>query len=355
MKRSAKLLFIVLFFVLCIVPVLFAGFVTSNVSENRILSKFPSWTLQDGTFNRNYFEELQTYVSEHFAFRAQMIEADSIIKYRIFHSPSDEQVILGKNDWMFFDKTLNDYVGITLDNSEIEIITDKLSKICDYIESQGKQPLVMIVPNKNTIYPEYMPKRFGKKASVTNMTLLQEAMDRQEIPYLDVKSVLLEGKDISEVYLHYDTHWNNTGARLVLNELYGSLGISDRHSIGDYSIEASHEPDLYKMLFPSQDFMENQHIYAPLNHYDYIGRFRSIDDLNIKTSSQNGNGKSILVYRDSFGRAMIPYMAEIFDSCIFNRSTPYDLSLINQTDCDYVVIEIVERNIWDLGNMELPN
>ena len=80
-----------------------------------------------------------------------------------------------------------------------------------------------------------------------------------------------------------------------------------------------------------------------------------MDDLKIQTVCEAGNGKSVLVYRDSFGRAMIPYMGEIFNQCTFNRSTPYNLELVAQTECDYVLIEIVERNIADLGDIEVPN
>ncbi len=79
-----------------------------------------------------------------------------------------------------------------------------------------------------------------------------------------------------------------------------------------------------------------------------------MDDLKIQTTCENGNGKSVLVYRDSFGRAMIPYMGETFSQCMFNRSTPYDLSLVEEIECDYVLIEIVERNIVDLGGIEIP-
>ena len=65
-------------------------------------------------------------------------------------------------------------------------------------------------------------------------------------------------------------------------------------------------------------------------------------------------GKRILVFRDSFGRAMIPYMGEVFDACTFNRSTPYDMSVVEDTECDYVLIEIVERNLADLGDIDVP-
>ncbi|MFG6324336.1 MAG: hypothetical protein K1W41_23925 [Lachnospiraceae bacterium] len=88
--------------------------------------------------------------------------------------------------------------------------------------------------------------------------------------------------------------------------------------------------------------------------FEYVGRLHSLDDMTIRTSSDDGCGKAVLVYRDSFGRAMIPYMGATFDSAVFNRSTPYNLSLVEQTECDYVLFEIVERNLSDLGRIEVP-
>lgn len=354
MKKIAKLLFVISFFVICMIPIVCMGIRSGEISENRTLSEWPEWTLEDGSFNCNFFEEMQTYVAEHFAFRAELVEVDSLLKYELFHSPSDEQVILGSEDWMFFDATLSDYAGITLATDEIEQIADNLVAVCDYIEEMGKKPLIMVVPNKNSVYEEYMPSRFGKKAEVTNLTLLQESMKEKGIPYIDAVSVLKEGKQVEETYLHQDTHWNNTGARMVLNAVYEALELEARHVIGAYEVQPVHESDLYKMLFPSDEYYEEQHIYKQENDYTYVGRVRSMDDLTIRTLTEEGNGKRILVFRDSFGRAMIPYMGEVFDACTFNRSTPYDMSVVEDTECDYVLIEIVERNLADLGDIDVP-
>jgi len=226
--------------------------------------------------------------------------------------------------------------------------------MCDYIREQGAEPLILLAPNKNSIYPEYMPARFGAKAEVTNLTLLQEAMAQRDVPYVDACAILKAYKDTDEVYLHEDTHWNNTGARLVLNEVYRQWGIDAAHTLDDYTIEASHEPDLYQILFPAKEHYEDQRIYEQVNAFDYVGRVRSMDDMLIETTNESATTGSLLMYRDSFGRAVIPYMSEVFTAATYNRSTPYDLSLIAEGDYDYVLIEIVERNIETLGEMNIP-
>ena len=356
MKRenTAAWIFVTAFLLLCCIPSVGMLFYHSQLAENRVLSEKPVIRTAEGAWNRDYFQELQTYVAEHFAFRGELVAADSMIKYKLFQTPCDDQVVIGKDGWLFFGETLADYAGVTLNDGELDQIVKKMSEVTDYIQSQGKQPLFVIVPNKNQIYSEYMPVRFGSKAQQNNLILLQERMSEASVPYVDARRILLDQKDSDELYLHEDTHWNNTGARLVLNEIYGLYGLSDNYSLTGYTIEESHSPDLYHILFPETQHCEAQRIYDDGKSYDYIGRMHSFDDITIRTQAADGNGKSILVYRDSFGRALIPYIGGTFDNAAFNRSTPYDLSLVANTDCDYVLIEIVERNLADLGGIEIP-
>ena len=356
MKRenTAAWIFVTAFFMLCIIPSVGMLFYHSQLAENRVLSEKPVLQTVEGAWNRDYFEDLQTYVAEHFAFRAELVAADSMIKYKLFQTPCDDQVVIGKDGWLFFGETLADYAGVTLNDGELDQIVKKMSEVCDYIQNQGKQPLFVIVPNKNQIYSEYMPVRFGSKAQQNNLILLQERMSEAGVPYVDARRILLDQKASDELYLHEDTHWNNTGARLVLNEIYRLYGLSDNYPLMGYTIEESHSPDLYNILFPQTQHCEVQRIYDDGKSYDYIGRLHSLDDITIRTQSADGNGKTILVYRDSFGRALIPYMGGTFVNATFNRSTPYDLSFVADTDCDYVLIEIVERNLSDLGGIEIP-
>ncbi len=352
-KNIGKWVYVILFYAACLIPSVGMLFYHSELAENRTLSEMPVFRTEEG-LNWDYFQELQTYVSEHFAFRGELVAADSMIKYKLLQTPCDDQVVIGKEGWLFFGETLADYVGVTMTDSELDQIASKLAEVCDYIERQGKQPLIVIVPNKNQIYPEYMPMRFGGRAGQSNLTLLQERLWQGGVPYVDAYRALLEGKAQDEMYLHEDTHWNNTGARLVLNEIYAAYGLTDHYELSGYQIEESHAPDLYAILFPGQEHFEQQRVYDDGKEYRFIGRMHSVDDMMIRMTAEEGNGKSILVYRDSFGRALIPYLGGTFDSATLNRSTPYDLSLVGSTDCDYVLIEIVERNLADLGQIQIP-
>lgn len=69
--------------------------------------------------------------------------------------------------------------------------------------------------------------------------LLQERMREMKVPFVDAYKVLLDAKEQDDSFLYFreDTHWNNTGARLVLNEIYAAFGLSGQYGITDYVVQ----------------------------------------------------------------------------------------------------------------------
>ncbi len=51
------------------------------------------------------------------------------------------------------------------------------------------------------------------------------------------------------------------------------------------------------------------------------------------------------MFRDSFGNALHSLMAESFSKALFSRAMPYNLGLMEEISAQYVVVEIVERNL----------
>ena len=56
------------------------------------------------------------------------------------------------------------------------------------------------------------------------------------------------------------------------------------------------------------------------------------------------------MFRDSFGNTLYPFMAEEFGHAVFSRSMPWQMSLLEETGADTVVVELVERNLDYLAN-----
>lgn len=330
---------------LCSIPVITMPIIQSGLGEgskeNRDMQEFPG-VLVEGKINTNFFNEFDLYLQDHFNFRSELIALNTKIYEEVFTVSSEEQVIVGKDHWLFFQKTLDDYRGDgVLSTEEIDQIVYTISLINDYVSSQGSEFRFVIAPNKNSVYPEYMPSNYLGKNETSNMNLLSEKLSSDY--YVDVFPVLSEEDEIT--YLSRDSHWNNMGAYLAFEEIMDSLNLEMNFSISDYEIREDFKGDLDDMLYPTGGKLIEQYYYTFDTEYEYTSRFKTLDDIRITTESATGEGKA-LVYRDSFGEALIEYFARQFATLEYSRVVPYDFS--NAKDYDYIILEIVERNLANL-------
>ena len=110
MKMKYKL-YIVIFMVMCILP--FAGMAvakTETTTENRTMAAFPSF-MEEGKWNVNYLQDLGAYFEDHYAFRNLLVSVDSQIQAKLFKTSNMDTVIVGKNDWLYYTASLDNYLG----------------------------------------------------------------------------------------------------------------------------------------------------------------------------------------------------------------------------------------------------
>lgn len=345
MKKKIRIIYTVLFFVLCTIPIVFMPFVSADeTAESRKLSEMPSFTTEDGRVNLEWPSQYETYLSEHFAFRQDLVTLDSITKSEIFAVSSNEKVIVGKNDWLYFYSTIDDYLARnTLTQRGVNNTAKTIGLMQEYVQNSGGEFLFMAAPNKNTVYPQFMPDRYVKSGNPTNLQMLNFALEEYSVNYLDLTELFFSQDKV--LYLQRDSHWTNEGALLVYNSLMDCLGIEhDDFSNVNHHTEKCWSGDLDSMIFPTLNNLSDQEIYDMDYSFNYISNFKTEDDMIIKTVNEN-NTASILMYRDSFGRSLYPFIAEGSYKAEFSRETPYRLSLMHDINAQYVVFEIVERNI----------
>lgn len=343
--RKTRIIFIVLFFVACIIPTAFMPFVSVNeTAESRKLSEMPSFLTEDGKPNLDWSVQFETYLSEHFAFRQNLVTLDSLVKSNVFKVSSNEKVITGKNGWLYFASTLDDYLSRnTMSQRGINNTAKTLSLIQEYVESCDAEFVFICSPNKNTIYPQNMPDRYIPTGDASNLSNLYEAMKLYSVNYIDLKALFL-AQD-KTLYLSRDSHWNNEGALLVTNSLLDYFDVEhDDFSAVPHHSQLCWEGDLDSMIFPVMHNLCEQEIYDYTPSFNYISNFKTEDDMTIKTIKE-GKTARMLMFRDSFGRSLYPFISENIYKAEFSRETPYRLSLMKDIDAQFVVIEIVERNI----------
>lgn len=344
MKKLGHLLFTAAFLLACLIPgVGMAVFGPSEAAGNEVLAPLPRTTAGiDGSVNLNFLSDAADYFSDHFAFRQELVTADSALRTELFHSSSQPDVALGRDGWLFYAETLDDFTGAdNLAPRQAYCIARSLKLAEDYAEGQGAAFVFTAAPNKLSLYPEHGPQGLTR-AAATAADYAKEQLLAQGVNYADLFEALSVQEE--ELYLKLDSHWNNRGAALGHDLLLEKLGLSGNAFQKPGSYQDTHRGDLYEMLYPASGKLDRQFEFDDALQFEYTSPFRAVDDLRIQTASPSENGP-LLMFRDSFGNALHSLMAEDFSAALFSRAMPYNLNLIGETGAQYVVVEIVERNL----------
>jgi len=201
------------------------------------------------------------------------------------------------------------------------------------------------VPNKNTLYPEQMPKRYAESTEASNLEQLQVLLDREGVVYCDLLAVLGEAERV--LYYRTDSHWDGYGSALAHDALLNVLGREAALAEEVFS-EASHRGDLTEMLYPASEAAEMGLKLARERLFSYEGTVRGPDDMTIRTTCEGQTG-SLLMFRDSFGNLLHTDLAESFGAACFSRAMPYNLTWLEREQAGTLIVEIVERNLIDLA------
>ncbi|MBO4327675.1 MAG: hypothetical protein J5950_10425 [Clostridia bacterium] len=288
------------------------------------------------------------------AFENEAVVFKNSVLYSVFGVSGNEQVIAGKDGWLFYAKTVDDYTGAgTLTDEEIEMIAAKLDKVRQYCAENGAEFCFVIVPNKNTVYPEYMPGYFRKTAEDTNYDKLLQKLSSIGADAPDLRQLF--GND-ADLYYKTDTHWNAKGASVLsdyLTEKY-SPGNSFRYGMTEPECKEGLPGDLYKLLLPGTDhgsyvkygFSDQVYSFAGASGFRYLEQPVSSMDMNIETENTEGKQGRLLVYRDSFGSELISLLSSQFGYVRYLRGNmPYDMNCVAADLPDAVVFVIAQRNI----------
>lgn len=349
MKKTLYTVFICICIVLCLAP--FAGMLfykQPTNAGNEIKAEKPAVLGADGKYNSDYLPELGEYFEENFAFRTQAITADNLIMCNLFGVSDTPTVISGKNGWMYYSSTLNDYLGRNrLSEAQARGIVQNLGILRDYAESCGSEFLFTVAPNKNTLYPDNMPYYYLQNTATGNKDLLHKALKNSDINYCNLFDVLSAQNET--LYLKTDSHWNNKGALLAYNNILDTIGKAhEDFSTAQVTRKKDFHGDLSNMLYPASAQTEYNLYYNPEEMFSYVTETKSTEEPLIKTKSNSAG--NLYMYRDSFGNSLVPFFATAFENATFTKSFPMILENdLKAGSADTVIFEIAQRNIdWFL-------
>ena len=350
--RKLRVLFILAALAVMMLPCALMPVLPSTIgAENRLPAEWPS-LFREGRLNLSFPTQYESWLQDHISHRSICISLFSRMMQAIGTS-SEPQVLLGQDGWLYFRETLNDYTcEAPLSDDGIARLALLLETADDGLRRSGSSLILAIAPNKASIYPQFMNPAYPRgEISSGNADRLRRTV---HVPWVPLFTLLSERSD-EGVYFRKDTHWNGLGARIaanaILKEIQSQTGVDlslpDTHA--DYLVRTDWPADLARMLNPYSSAVEPQQYYADSGAFTYQGRFRSAEDLTIRTAGGAADLK-LLVLRDSFSNQLITDISSAVREVTYLRAMP--LPLNESEGFDAVLLEMAERRLPEL--LEAP-
>ncbi len=305
----------------------------------------------------------------------------SRVLYPFGISTDSNQMIIGKDDWLYlgdhYEQTITaSRLGPTVEDAETARKIGLATKLWDqWLTHKGVRGYrIMLVPNKETVYPEYLPD-WAKPArhSVTDLLLTSVSQGL----YVDTRPTIRAARTqfLEPLYFKTDTHWNSLGAWLAFH----AFAIELAHSETDLRWPTDQQIHISKIMNREGGDLANflrmsevlQDSYVDIEiasehpieteQYDFDTRHLIASGGNPQISSHTQlpllvksehalNQKKVLWLRDSFGDAMAPLMAYTFTETLqmdYLKTAPaLFASMVETFKPDYVFITVVERKAF---------
>lgn len=268
---------------------------------------------------------------------------------------NDSKVIMGQSDWLFLGElNIPYYTGEKTFKSEKEIKEYikpylKLKKRCDKV---NKNLVIMVCPEKEEIYPEYMPTLEIKDEIERPIKIRDYIKENTDLKYIYPKEELLKYKNKYMLYRKYDTHWNPVGAYIASNLVKEALGV-ETIPLRKLKLEKVDVLDADLVYYANTNIanLPNTFTYKFLdyklnNHPDKIFVNDPVTQDSYTIHCEEGADHKVFLIGDSFREATEEFLdkdfKEFYCNVYLNMGKNYVAEEIKRADD--IVILVVERN-----------
>ena len=244
-------------------------------------------------------------------------------------APGGNHALVGRDGWLYLqgelDRACSPFIPYAQAVSGWEQVVAR-------IRASGRRVVVLVVPDKSTIYPEHLPASFPEKqCSEQNRRALWGAIDaaaRRDV--VGLRSALLAAKPRfgDGLYRRKDSHWNTLGSLELVRSALARVGAGVRLRPSEI-VDGGSRPytgDLTTLVGAAEQDQEQRR------------------DVRRAPGSRRVPGRTLFVY-DSYGLIALPQLAPYFAnlySVNWSQITPAGVATeVGRSDT--VILETVER------------
>jgi hypothetical protein len=355
---------IVVFLALIAVPVardLLGPAAASAGTEKRTLAQMPELHLR-AKYLRPFPAQFEAFYNDHFGYREELIRWLHVAQVQWLGISSSPKVIIGRAGWLFYNDVPVDCDRAIrpLTPGQLAAWQHLLEARRDWLAERGIRFLFVIAPDKQTIYPEYLPRQLFSRhvEGIRQHQLMEHLRRHSDVPVVDLRGPLREAKERERVYHKTDSHWNDRGAFVASQNIIAALSPwfdgmqpsahtafqeETRTGFGDCAF-----------LLNILDWRQEEELHltprvAPRTRVTEPSTPGPLQPAEFRVVMEQDNLRlpQALVFRDSFGDALIPFLAEHFRRTVYiwQDYPTFDRELVEKEHPDVVLQEMVERKL----------
>ena len=319
--------------------------------------------------------EQNTYPFSEFFFRTY-----SIIKFHL-NDQIFTDVLMSDDNWLAYinDISIQDYQNTwPFSAGEFQKIGNNLEILEDYQNKNGVKIYIVIVPNKNTIYPEYIPSEIPVLSEVSRINQFMSLSEEYgDIKVIDLREAFFQAKENELIYYKTDTHWNSRGAYLgysmLVNEInrdfpqitafsfdhFESALVEDEEGGLAALIEMDIDEEFYSLWYKDKSsFQFHQGPEYTEDYYSLWYKDKSAFQIHqgpeYTIINQTGDKDlRIVMFHDSFGFNLLPLLAEHSKTLVGVYSWIFQPEILEYYEPDIIIFERTERFLnYFLQNLE---
>ena len=335
---------------------------SGNADEARATQSLPELRAKRSSL-LSFPVRFEQYYRDAFGFRNELIAVHNRVKLDWLHTSPAANVVVGKGGWLYYSggRVLEDHRGLApLTDEHLRRWAEALRRRREWLAERGGEYLVVIVPEKHTIYPEFLPDGMAPVGPATRLDqFISDARVTGAARVLDLRGDLRGAKPWSRLYHRGDTHWNERGAYVGYRAIMAVL--AERHpELAPFPPE-DFEPgaerlenlDLVRMIGMRGRILEENLTFRPrrprraFDDDPGLKRTGKIDPNWHPFARQCPAAPPVkaVVLRDSFATLLAPYLAEHFRRSVFLWQKTFDYAVIDRERPDVVIHEMGERQL----------
>ena len=167
----------------------------------------------------------------------QVLESSFFGRLRLIRAVTDLRVaigdrifsngIIGKEGWLFqtSERVIQDYQNdIPFTEKQLAELQQNLDEIAAIFQKQGTALLIVVAPNKSSIYSDYMPSELQLMRPQSRFDQVVQYLNQHgQTQILDLRQELIANRKEQQVYYKTDSHWTEYGAYIAYREILNTL------------------------------------------------------------------------------------------------------------------------------------